>query len=56
MSEDQIAAITKRTAKAAGEGEFELFKTSAHFDSTTKNIEWLGEESPEVKQLGGGAG
>ena len=36
---------------AAMAGKFELFKTSAHFDSTAHHPEWLGDESPEVKRL-----
>ena len=32
-------------------GEYELFKTSARFDSTAEHPEWLGEPSPRVDQL-----
>jgi predicted aldo/keto reductase-like oxidoreductase len=42
MTEDQIAALLARTQKAAVHGEYELFKTSAHFDSTAHHSEWLG--------------
>ena len=52
MSEPQISTLLQRTAKAAEKGEYELFKISAHFDSTAKHPEWLGEESPRVKELG----
>ena len=54
LSETQISAILNKTQKAAANGEFELFKTSAHFDSTAKHPEWLGTESPRVKELGQG--
>lgn len=51
MDHQQISALLARTAKAAAHGEFELFKTSAHFDSTAKHPDWLGEDSPETKKL-----
>ncbi len=52
LTSQQISALLSRTAQAASKGEYELFKTSAHFDSTAKHPEWLGPESPEVQQLG----
>jgi predicted aldo/keto reductase-like oxidoreductase len=42
------------TAKTAAQGEFELYKTSSHFDSTAKNLKWLGEDSESVVALTGG--
>jgi uncharacterized protein len=42
MNEQQIAALLARTAEAAKNGEFELFKTSTHFDGTIQNPSWLG--------------
>jgi hypothetical protein len=45
-------AILSKTEEAAANGEFELFKTSAHFDSTAQHPEWLGSETKQVKQLG----
>ncbi len=47
----EIDALLARTAEAAASGKWELFKTSDHFDSTTKNIKWLGGESPHVKAV-----
>ncbi len=52
LTSQQITAILNKTATAAAQGEYELFKTSAHFDSTAKHPEWLGKESPRVQQLG----
>lgn len=52
MSEQEISALVSKTAKAAAHGEYELFKTSAHFDSTTNHPEWLGGETPRTEQLG----
>jgi len=51
MMEAQVADLLARTAQAGKAGEFELFKTSAHFDTTAKNAGWLGEDSPEVQRL-----
>jgi hypothetical protein len=33
------------------DGEYELFKTTSHFDSTAKHPDWLGEDPARVKQL-----
>ena len=52
LSNQQIAAILSKTEQAAASGEYELFKTSAHFDSTAKHPEWLGSETQHVQQLG----
>jgi aryl-alcohol dehydrogenase-like predicted oxidoreductase len=55
LFEPMSAAATKKllakTAKAAARGEFELFKTTSIFDSTTSNPEWLGEEPARLKKL-----
>jgi hypothetical protein len=51
MSESEISTLLTKTKEAAARGEYELFKTSAHFDSTAKHPEWLGGESPHVKQV-----
>ena len=42
MSETQMAALLARTSTAAGEGKFEPFKTTSHFDGTAANPKWLG--------------
>jgi aryl-alcohol dehydrogenase-like predicted oxidoreductase len=51
LSKDQIAKLLAKTAKSARTGEYELFKTSQHFDSTAQNPEWLGGETARVKEL-----
>jgi len=56
MSQQQVAALLARTANAAARGEYELFKTSAHFDSTAHHPEWLGGQAPIVNKLAGPAG
>jgi predicted aldo/keto reductase-like oxidoreductase len=42
MSQEQTAALLKKTATVAAKGEYELFKTSDRFDGTAKNPQWLG--------------
>jgi predicted aldo/keto reductase-like oxidoreductase len=42
LSEKEVAALLDKTSKAAQSGEFELYKTSHHFDGTYQNPQWLG--------------
>jgi predicted aldo/keto reductase-like oxidoreductase len=42
MSQEQTAALLKKTATVAAKGEYELFKISDRFDGTAKNPQWLG--------------
>ncbi|MBV9385379.1 MAG: aldo/keto reductase [Chroococcidiopsidaceae cyanobacterium CP_BM_ER_R8_30] len=42
LSEEQVAALLERTATAAANGQYELFKTTSHFDSTAQHPQWLG--------------
>ena len=42
LSDTQIASLLARTQQAASEGQFELFKTTSHFDGTAQNPKWLG--------------
>lgn len=51
VTKEQIAAILDKTRNAAQYGEWELFKTSDTFDSTARNLQWLGEPSPHVKAV-----
>jgi predicted aldo/keto reductase-like oxidoreductase len=51
MGETEVAAILRKTEQAARHGEFELFKTTAHFDATARHPEWLGPDSPPVQKL-----
>jgi predicted aldo/keto reductase-like oxidoreductase len=41
MDSSQVAALLAKTANAAG-GQFELYKTTHHFDGTVHNPQWLG--------------
>jgi len=51
VTKEQIQAILAKTAKAGRNGAWELFKTSDRFDSTAKNLEWLGGDSPHVQAV-----
>jgi uncharacterized protein len=42
LDQAQINSLLARTATAASEGKFELFKTTNHFDGTAANPKWLG--------------
>jgi predicted aldo/keto reductase-like oxidoreductase len=42
MDSSRVAALLAKTAKAAEAGEFELYKTTRHFDGTVANPQWLG--------------
>jgi predicted aldo/keto reductase-like oxidoreductase len=42
MDSSEVQALLVKTAKAAEAGQFELYKTSHHFDGTYANPEWLG--------------
>jgi aryl-alcohol dehydrogenase-like predicted oxidoreductase len=51
MDQRQVPALLARTAGAAAQGRYELFKTTSHFDSTVQNPQWLGGETPQTKAL-----
>ncbi len=51
LTKTEVAGILKKTADAAAMGEYELFKTSAHFDSTAQHPEWLGSETERIREL-----
>ncbi len=53
LSVAHTGKLLSKTAKAARQGKYELFKTSSFFDSTAQNPEWLGGDTPQVKALGG---
>lgn len=51
MTPEQEARITDATVDAAQAGHYELFKTTAHFDGTARNPEWLGPDKPSTLDL-----
>ena len=42
MTKEEVAALLARTRIAALHGQFELYKTTSHFDGTAHNPQWLG--------------
>jgi predicted aldo/keto reductase-like oxidoreductase len=42
MDKDAVAKILQKTSEAAKSGQYELYKTSHHFDGTYENPQWLG--------------
>ena len=53
LSDEEMESLRTRTASAGGNGSYELFKTTAHYDSTTEHPEWMGGESQRTKELVG---
>ncbi|MBV8809551.1 MAG: aldo/keto reductase, partial [Acidobacteriaceae bacterium] len=51
VTDEQIGAILAKTAEPAKDGRWELFKTSDVFDSTAKNLKWLGGVNPHVQAI-----
>jgi predicted aldo/keto reductase-like oxidoreductase len=56
LSEAQVAALVRKTQGLAGDGQYELFKTTAHFDTTAKRPDFLGDDPPSAKRLAPAAG
>jgi aryl-alcohol dehydrogenase-like predicted oxidoreductase len=42
MKAAEVEALLAKTAQAAQDGKYELYKTSHHFDGTVRNPQWLG--------------
>ena len=42
LSEAEVKSLLERTAQAARDGKYELYKTTHHFDGTYQNPQWLG--------------
>lgn len=53
LSELQVRSLLAKTARAAINGEYELFKTTSVFDATARRPDWLGNEPVRVTQLMG---
>ena len=51
LTGQQVAKLKAKSAAAASNGEYELFKTTSIFDSTAAHPEWLGENSSRTRQL-----
>jgi len=51
MNEAQLSSLIAKTQEVAMNGKYELFKTTAHFDTTARHPDWLGSDSPAVQKL-----
>ncbi len=51
MEPQQVAALIAKTEEVAKTGQYELFKTTSHFDTTAKHPDWLGGDTPAVQNL-----
>jgi uncharacterized protein len=51
MEESSFAALIAKSQEVAMNGKYELFKTTAHFDTTARHPDWLGGDSNEVQKL-----
>lgn len=51
MDEAAVAALISKTEEVATNGKYELFKTTAHFDSTARHPDWLGSDTEDVQKL-----
>ncbi|MGD0736846.1 MAG: aldo/keto reductase [Terracidiphilus sp.] len=51
MDEGAVAALIAKSENASMNGEFELFKTTSHFDTTARHPDWLGADSEAVQSL-----
>ena len=51
MDEAAVANLIAKTEQTALNGKYELFKTTAHFDTTARHPDWLGSDSQEVQKL-----
>jgi predicted aldo/keto reductase-like oxidoreductase len=51
MEEAGLAALLSKTEQTAMNGKYELFKTTAHFDTTARHADWLGSDSEAVQKL-----
>jgi len=52
LSQSEVQALLAKTAQAAKGGQFELYKTTHHFDSTHENPEWLGPAGEQITIAG----
>ena len=51
MDPATLADLLERSRPYASKGKYELFKTSATFDGTAKNPDWLGDDVASVNEL-----
>jgi hypothetical protein len=51
MSKEEVASLLARTAEAAKDGKYEMFKTSTMHDATARDPSLLGEDSEQVRNM-----
>ena len=51
LNQDAMTGLLEKTAVAAANGKYELFKTTSFFDTTAKHPDFLGGDTTEVIQL-----
>jgi uncharacterized protein len=51
MDGGELATLLAKTQQVAANGQYELFKTTSHFDTTAKHPDWLGGDSPAIQAL-----
>lgn len=51
IDDEQLQGLLSTTEQAARTGQYELFKTTAHFDTTARHPDWLGADTPAVQKL-----
>jgi uncharacterized protein len=51
LTESEVATLISKSEAAAMNGKYELFKTTAHFDTTARHADWLGSDSEAVQKL-----
>jgi predicted aldo/keto reductase-like oxidoreductase len=51
LDEASVATLLAKSEQAASKGQFELFKTTAHFDTTARHPDWLGADAEPVQKL-----
>jgi aryl-alcohol dehydrogenase-like predicted oxidoreductase len=51
MDEAAVASLIAKTESVAMNGKYELFKTTAHFDTTARHADWLGSDTEAVQKL-----
>lgn len=51
LADDELSSLLAKSEQVAMSGKYELFKTTAHFDSTARHPDWLGPDSAAVQRL-----
>jgi aryl-alcohol dehydrogenase-like predicted oxidoreductase len=51
MSKEEVTSLLARTAEAAKDGKYEMFKTSTMYDATARDPSLMGEDSEQVRNM-----